>query len=59
METGLAMSKPKKMKLYWLRYEKKRYGEKKVLAMRLFWKVCIMERKKKLQDLCIQPGCEE
>lgn len=20
---------------------------------------CIMERQKKLQDLCIQPGCEE
>lgn len=28
METGLAMSKPKKMKLYWLRYEMRRDGEK-------------------------------
>lgn len=52
------MSILKKMKLYCLRYEMKRDG-RKAYAMRMTWEACIMERQKKLQDLCIQPGREE
>lgn len=54
--TGLVMSMPRKVELWWLRGETKRDG-KRALSMRMTWKAYIVERQKKLQDLCIQPGC--